>query len=119
MPLKTKTPKKKILIAEQPIPAPKRIYNTIDELLGATGNSKYGTLDLAEYETRINALTPVDLYSHAQSLGLRGSDDRARMLRTLKEEFIAYVRPYLAVRFEVTEQKYPGDDIKQLMAQGR
>ena len=119
MPLKNKISKKKTVVAEQPVPAPKRIYSTIDELLGSTGTSKYGTLNIEEYETRINALTAVDLYSHAQSLGLRGSDDGTRMLRTLREEFIAYVRPFRVTELPQMESRVPGDDIKHLMAPGR
>lgn len=66
-------------------------YRTIDQLLGETINTKFPTLVLAEYEKYLSDLPKIDLFNHAQKVGLIPVDNRPVLTSRLIKEFNRYV----------------------------
>ena len=67
---------------------------TLEQIWGDKGCSKYGTLDLAEYEAKLKNFNKSDLHSHARSLGVMPNDNHDLLLRKLKQEFLAHINAY-------------------------
>lgn len=74
-------------------------YRNLDEILGDTGTSKYGTLDEKEYLAEIQAMNKSDLQAHAVSVAnLVPIDDRETLETRLIREFKAHVSQYTTPR---------------------
>lgn len=67
---------------------------TLDQIWGDTGISKYGTLDLSEYEKYLDDLNKSDLQAHASKMNLVPVDDRKTLVERLKREFIKHASLY-------------------------
>lgn len=67
---------------------------TLDQIWGDTGISKYGTLDINEYEKYLNDLNKSDLQAHASKMNLVPVDDRKTLVERLKREFIKHASLY-------------------------
>jgi len=71
---------------------------SLDQLWGDDGLSKYKTLDLAEYTTQLAEMNKTDLQNHAAKLGLVPIDSRDLLVKRLVAEFKKHVTKYEKVR---------------------
>lgn len=72
----------------------KKRPTSLDQIWGADGLSKYGTMDVDEYEKQLDDMMMVDLQNHARDVGLR-PDVEPRVLRgRLLNEFKKHVASY-------------------------
>jgi hypothetical protein len=60
---------------------------TLSEILGFRVQSPYETKDIVTYERSLKKMNMLDLQSHAIELGLRPSDDRHLLEKTLVNTF--------------------------------
>jgi hypothetical protein len=67
---------------------------SLAQFFGETDNMKYGTNDASEYERQLNEMNMSDLYAHAANLGIRPSDNRDRLTRTLINEFLGHIAAF-------------------------
>ena len=67
---------------------------TLDQIWGDSGQSKYGTLVLAEYQKYLKELTKSDLQTHAVKVGLIPVDNRETLVKRLEKEFNKHVSLY-------------------------
>ena len=93
---------------------------TLDQILGDTGLSKYGTMNVSEYKKKLDTMPKSDLQAHATKVGLVPIDDRERMIKRLVHEFTLYVAQY---RYPVNKEKAPEapiePEIAAILARGR
>jgi hypothetical protein len=61
--------------------------STLDQVWGDTGNTKYGTMDEAEYTDKLKEMNKSDLQAHASRAGLIPIDDRGILTKKLLTEF--------------------------------
>lgn len=92
---------------------------TLDQILGDTGMSKYGTMDLEEYKRQLNTMNKVDLQAHATRIGLVPIDSRERLIKQLLREFNLYVGAYRypSDKKQTTPEVSP--EVARILAQGR
>jgi len=110
-------PKKKIIYqthgkVENPI--------TLDQIWGDTGITKYGTLNLEEYEKKINDFNKSDLQTHATQVGLIPVDNREILLARLLSEFKKHVAHYNVSK--LANQSNPNTiskSARDILAEGR
>jgi homoserine acetyltransferase len=77
-------------------------YRNLDDILGNTGTSKYGTLDENEYVAKIQAMNKSDLQAHAvETASLIPIDDREQLENRLIREFKIHAIQYTAPRPQV------------------
>jgi hypothetical protein len=67
---------------------------SLAQLWGEVDTQKYGTNDASEYERQLNEMNMSDLYAHAANLGIRPTDSRDRLTRTLINEFLGHVSSF-------------------------
>jgi len=67
---------------------------TLDQVWGDTGEAKYGTLDLTEYQKYLKESTKSDLQAHAVKVGLIPVDNKEILAKRLEREFIKHVSQY-------------------------
>ena len=68
--------------------------STLAQIWGDDGTSKYGTLELDEYEAYLKDLTKSDLGAHAQKIGLIPIDNSKLLKDRLTKEFNRHVAGY-------------------------
>lgn len=94
--------------------------STLEQILGDTGTTKYGTMDAAVYEKQITNMPKTDLQAHATKVGLVPIDDRERMIKRLMHEFNLHVASY---RHPGAKNKAPtgepNDEVLSILARGR
>lgn len=71
---------------------------SLDQLWGDNGLSKYKTLDVAEYTEELAGMNKTDLQNHASKLGLVPIDSRELLVKRLIAEFKKHVTKYEKVR---------------------
>lgn len=67
---------------------------TLDQVWGDSGEGKYGTLELTEYQKYLKECTKSDLQAHAVKIGLIPVDNRDTLVKRLEREFIKHVSLY-------------------------
>jgi oligoribonuclease NrnB/cAMP/cGMP phosphodiesterase (DHH superfamily) len=91
---------------------------TLDQVWGDTGESKYKTLDLTEYQKYLKELTKSDLQAHAIKVGLIPIDNREVLAKRLEKEFNKHVslyRPAPKTKNDIKLSK----TAKDILAEGR
>jgi hypothetical protein len=91
---------------------------TLDQVWGDTGESKYKTLDLTEYQKYLKELTKSDLQAHAIKVGLIPIDNRETLSKRLEKEFNKHVslyRPAPKTKNDIKLTK----TTKDILAEGR
>lgn len=90
---------------------------TLDQLLGNTGLSKYGTLDEAIYQSQLDEMNMADLHKEAISNSLVPNTNRQTLIKRLLHEF----NKHAALFQEPPKVKNPpvGKDIMKILAEGR
>ena len=91
---------------------------TLDQIWGDSGQSKYVTLVLTEYQKYLKELTKSDLQAHAIKVGLIPVDNRETLVKRLEREFNKHVslyRPAPKVKNDIKLSKAARD----ILAEGR
>jgi hypothetical protein len=91
---------------------------TLDQIWGDTGESKYGTLDINEYEKYLNDLNKSDLQTHASKVGLVPIDDRETLVSRLKREFEKHASLYKA-RAAINSSVEISKEAKKILSEGK
>jgi hypothetical protein len=91
---------------------------TLDQVWGDSGKSRYGTLELDEYESYLANLNKSDIQAHAVKIGLVPVDDRDSLTRRLKQEFLKYTSQFKA-RPSLTNSKSISKKSKDILSEGR
>ena len=76
----------------------KQTVQSLDQLWGDDGLSKYKTLDVSEYTQNLAEMNKSDLQNHAAKLGLVPIDSREILVKRLVAEFKKHVSKYQPVR---------------------
>lgn len=71
---------------------------SLDQLWGDDGLSRYKTLDVSEYTQQLAEMNKSDLQNHAAKLGLVPIDSRELLVKRLVAEFKKHVTKYEKVR---------------------
>jgi len=90
---------------------------TLDQVWGNTGTSKYGTLDLEDYDNYLNDLNKSDLQAHAIKIGLVPIDDRRTLVSRLKKEFKKHVALYSQAKTK--KETEVSKKAKDILSEGR
>lgn len=109
---------------------PFKQINTLDELLGNNGRSKYRYLndpfDCQEYKNYLNKLQPSDLNAHAAEFGLLGDTSdpsgRERLKNKLIAEFQLHAAKFKAPsnqNLDLEKAKNKDVSLEQIMAAGK
>jgi len=93
--------------------------NSLDQIWGDTGISKYGTLDLEDYRKYLDDLNKSDLQSHASKIGLMPIDNLSLLKERLQREFIKHVSAYTAKSFAEKKEQTLSKEAKDILAEGK
>lgn len=66
----------------------------LDQIWGADGASRYGTMNFDEYVAQLDDMLPVDLQNHARDVGLRPDVELHTLRSRLEAEFQKYVASF-------------------------
>lgn len=91
---------------------------TLDQVWGDTGEGKYGTLVLAEYQKYLKELTKSDLQAHAVKIGLVPVDNRETLVKRLEREFNKHASLYKSVPNKKDTKKL-SKTAKDILAEGK
>lgn len=97
----------------------KPLPRSLDELWGAKGTTKYGTLELEVYEKQLKEMTKADMQSHAMKLGHAPIDDFPRLKKHLINEFLRYKATYSPRPEPKSNIKAISPEVKKILAEGR
>jgi hypothetical protein len=93
--------------------------NSLDQIWGDTGISKYGTLNLEDYKNYLNDLNKSDLQSHASKIGLIPVDNLSTLKERLEREFIKHVSGYTAKSSLEEKEEKISKEAKDILAEGK
>ena len=65
--------------------------NSLDQVWGDTGETRYGHLSEEKYEEELNNMTKSELFAHASKHGIIPIDNRDQLEKRLLREFTRYV----------------------------
>jgi len=68
--------------------------NSLDQVWGDTGETRYGHLDESKYIEDLNNMTKSDLFSHASKVGIIPIDNRDQLEKRLVKEFNKHILNY-------------------------
>ena len=93
--------------------------NSLDQVWGDTGISKYGTFDAEEYRTQLSEMSKADLRAHATKVGIVPVDNRELLTKSLMREFnrhsLSYKRPIVPKKKERPLTK----EVLDILAEGK
>jgi hypothetical protein len=94
---------------------------SLDQIWGDRGNSKYGTLDPAEYDNKLKNMNKSDLSAHARSLGIMPNDNYDLLIRKLKQEFLAHMNSYRRPNIvnNAVGSKKVSPEVLKILSEGR
>lgn len=92
--------------------------SSLEQLWGLTGAEKYGTMDVAEYETSLAEMNKADLYREALKRNLMPTDQRENLKRKLVKAFNSYIASF---NFPVNpiQPVTPSKEILKILADGK
>ncbi len=91
--------------------------STLDQVWGDTGKSRYGTMDLEEYQGQLREMNRTDIQAHATTLGVVPVENREMLEKRLTKEFQKHVSS-----FSRPDSKAPesiSDQAKRILSEGR
>jgi len=94
----------------------KETVQSLDQLWGDDGLSKYKTLDVAEYTEELAGMNKTDLQNHAAKLGLVPIDSRDLLVKRLVAEFKKHVTKYEKVRKPESKDESKEATVKKLLS---
>lgn len=89
---------------------------SLDQLWGDDGLSRYKTLDLTEYTSQLAEMNKTDLQNHAAKLGLVPIDSRELLVKRLVAEFKKHVTKYEKVRKPESKDETKEAKVKRLLS---
>ena len=89
---------------------------SLDQLWGDDGLSKYNTLDVTEYTTKLAEMNKTDLQNHAAKLGLVPIDSRDLLVKRLVAEFKKHVTKYEKVRKPEVKDQSKEAKVRKLLS---
>lgn len=89
---------------------------SLDQLWGDDGLSKYKTLDVAEYTEELAGMNKTDLQNHAAKLGLVPIDSRDLLVKRLVTEFKKHVTKYEKVRKPEIKNSNKEEIVRKLLS---
>jgi hypothetical protein len=93
--------------------------STLDQVWGENVNTKYGTIDEAQYLNKLHNMNTTDLQSHAHMHGLIPIQDRVRLVKVLVSEFRKYVSGFQKPAAPVNPPPNISDESARTLAEGR
>jgi len=94
----------------------RKSVQSLDQLWGDDGSSKYSTLDLNEYISNLAEMNKTDLQNHASKIGLVPIDSRELLVKRLVAEFKKHVNRYEKVRPQETKNSTLESKVKKLLS---
>jgi hypothetical protein len=89
---------------------------SLDQIWGDDGVSKYKTLDLMEYTNNLAEMNKSDLQNHAAKLGLVPIDSREILVKRLIAEFKKHTTKYQPVRKQESKDDKKEAKVKKLLS---
>lgn len=74
-----------------------KVYTRLDQIWGNDGLSKYKTLDVQEYEQKLNSMSKIDLWEHAVSVQESVIDNKEILKKKLIKRFRQHVSQYKVI----------------------
>lgn len=106
-----------------PLASPKEAIKrakTLDQLLGYSGLSRYGTTDEQAYKNQLENMNKSDLQKHAINIGLIPVDNRTTLVARLMKEFKKYIAACNPpISNSSVKQKQVTDKAMNILAEGR
>lgn len=100
-----------------------RVYTRLDQIWGEDGLSKYKTLDINEYERKLDSMSKVDLWEHAVSVQESVIDNKEILKKKLLKRFRQHVSQYRVIEANSANgriKKEPvSEDIQKILNEGR
>jgi len=90
---------------------------SLDQLWGDDGLSKYKTLDLTEYTTQLAEMNKTDLQNHAAKLGLVPIDSRDLLVKRLVAEFKRHATKYQKLRKAEPKDESKEAKVRKLLSE--
>lgn len=94
----------------------KNSVQSLDQLWGDDGLSKYKTLDLVEYTSNLAEMNKSDIQNHAAKLGLVPIDSREILVKRLVSEFKKHVTKYQPVRKQEIKDDSKEAKVRKLLS---
>jgi len=94
----------------------KDYVQSLDQLWGDDGLSKYKTLDVSEYTQQLAEMNKTDLQNHAAKLGLVPIDSRELLVKRLVAEFKKHVTKYEKVRRPESKDESKEAKVRKLLS---
>lgn len=91
----------------------------LEQVWGNDFNSRYGTLDEAEYTAKVDGMTRTDLEAHARMMGVVITESSLRLKDKLVGEFRNYVALVRKPVSPVSPTIKVSDAAKKVLAEGR
>lgn len=98
---------------DRPIP------QTLDQVWGDTGISKYNTLDIETYASKINGFTRTDLQNECLRVGIGYNDNIPLIRKRLIAEFKSHVNLYKVVPDQLASDVKITPEIQKILDEGR
>ncbi len=93
---------------------------TLAQLFGDKGLTKYGTLDPAIYEARLNEMTISELHLHCTQNGIKPIHNRNLIIKSLMSKFYKYVQPFTATIGVISEKPITiNEELRKILARGK
>jgi hypothetical protein len=89
---------------------------SLDQLWGDDGMSKYKTLDVSEYTQQLAEMNKSDLQNHAAKLGLVPIDSRDLLVKRLVAEFKKHATKYQKVRKQEIKDESVEAKVRKLLS---
>jgi hypothetical protein len=98
----------------------KFVPTSLDQIWGAdNGLSRFGTLDLDEYEAKLAEMNKADLQEHAVKHGLIPTHERDILKKRLIAEFKRHRADFRRPEVKLPEPKTPSQAITAILGEGR
>ena len=94
----------------------KETVQSLDQLWGDDGMSKYKTLDVVEYTQNLAEMNKSDLQNHAAKLGLVPIDSRELLVKRLVAEFKKHTTKYQPVRKQENKNQSKEAKVRKLLS---
>ncbi len=93
-------------------------YSNLYQMLGDTGLNKYGTLDVTEYEAKLNKMDTSELHRHATQNLIKPIHNRQLIIRSLVGKFQVYANQFIVVNGQKVNET-PDDELQRILNKGK
>ena len=92
-------------------------HSTLDQVWGDTGESRYGTMDLEEYQGQLKTMNRTDIQAHATKLGVVPVENREMLEKRLTKEFQKHTNSY--AKPDGKRPKEVSEEARRILSEGR